>query len=133
MGRTPLHYAAGHNHAALVATLLEHGANVNAKDNVRVDPRRAGALRARGLPRARTTPPFHSVRVLQGGWTPLHNTAGYGHTAIVTMLLDRGADVNAKTPDGSTPLHSAAGFGHTAVVTVLVFRGTTTKPTSPCC
>jgi catechol 2,3-dioxygenase-like lactoylglutathione lyase family enzyme len=31
------------------------------------------------------------------GWTPLHYAAGWGHTSLVKLLLDRGADPNART------------------------------------
>ena len=30
------------------------------------------------------------------GWTPLHNAAGRGHMNIVTFLVSKGADVNAR-------------------------------------
>ena len=47
-----------------------------------------------------------------------------GHTAVVTALLDAGADVNKADKFGSTPLYAAAGYGHTAVVTALLDAGT---------
>ena len=33
----------------------------------------------------------------QDGWTALHWAAEGGHTAVVTVLLDRGADITATT------------------------------------
>jgi hypothetical protein len=44
---------------------------------------------------------------------PLHNAASFGHPDIVEILLDQGADVDARKPfksdvcRGETPLHSA--------------------------
>src|SRR5687767_15717179 len=46
-----------------------------------------------------------------------------GDVAVVTSLLDQGADVNAKFRYGTTALFKAAERGHTAVVKVLLARG----------
>ena len=43
----------------------------------------------------------------------------YGHTEIVAMLLDAGADVNAKHKWGSTALQLASDNGHTEIVKLL--------------
>jgi len=57
------------------------------------------------------------------GLTPLHSAAFGGHVEIVKLLLERGADPNAKTDDGLTPLHIAAFKGHVDVVRVLLEHG----------
>ena len=41
------------------------------------------------------------------GLTPLHRAAYYGLKEIVELLLDKGADVNAKDDGGDTPLDVA--------------------------
>ncbi|MFN2510049.1 MAG: ankyrin repeat domain-containing protein [Pyrinomonadaceae bacterium] len=46
-----------------------------------------------------------------------------GDVALVTALLDKGADVNAKFRYGATALFKAAERGHTEVVKVLLARG----------
>jgi len=42
-----------------------------------------------------------------GGSTALHHAAGYGPIGNLQLLIDKGADVNAKNRRGSTPLHWA--------------------------
>ena len=46
-----------------------------------------------------------------------------GDVTLVTALLDKGADVNAKFRYGTTALFKAAERGHTEVVKVLIVRG----------
>lgn len=46
-----------------------------------------------------------------------------GDVTLVTALLDKGADVNAKFRYGTTALFKAAERGHTEVVRVLIARG----------
>ncbi|MCM3905849.1 MAG: ankyrin repeat domain-containing protein [Pyrinomonadaceae bacterium] len=46
-----------------------------------------------------------------------------GDVTLVTALLDKGADVNAKFRYGTTALFKAAERGHTEVVKVLIARG----------
>jgi ankyrin repeat protein len=46
-----------------------------------------------------------------------------GHTAVAALLLERGADVNAKGVFGGTGLHWAAINGHKHTVEFLVARG----------
>ena len=46
-----------------------------------------------------------------------------GHTDIVKLLIENGADVNEKNALGWTPLGSAAYFGYTDVVKLLIEKG----------
>jgi ankyrin len=48
--------------------------------------------------------------------TPLHQAATYGHTAVIELLLERGAAVDVATTKGFTPLHSASYTGQTECV-----------------
>ena len=54
------------------------------------------------------------------GRTPLHLAANNGHHAMVRLLGEFGADIDAKTDDGCTPLHIAAHKGYDDAVRVLV-------------
>ena len=62
------------------------------------------------------------------GWTPLHLAAFFGHRELAQLLLDRGADVNARSKSerfakSNTPLHAAAANKQVEVARLLVERG----------
>jgi hypothetical protein len=57
------------------------------------------------------------------GMTPLHYAAWNGHVEITRLLLQKGADVNAKNKYGFTPLHLAALNGHIDILHFLVENG----------
>ena len=42
------------------------------------------------------------------GYSPLHVAVINGHFAVLQLLLDKGANPNCQSNDGSTPLHLAA-------------------------
>ena len=54
--------------------------------------------------------------------TALHLAAQNCHSNVVVLLLDRGANIDAKADDQATPLHLAAQEGCTEVVVVLLAR-----------
>ena len=49
--------------------------------------------------------------------------AFHGHLAICRLLIDKGAQVEARNFGGSTPLHYAASQGHIEIVRLLCDRG----------
>jgi ankyrin repeat protein len=92
-GRTPLSWAAGNGHEAVVKLLLEKGVELETKDKSNY------------------------------GQTPLSWAAGNGHEAAVKLLLEKGAELETKSNDGQTPLSYAAWNGHEAVVKLLLEKG----------
>ena len=55
--------------------------------------------------------------------TPLHKAANKGHRIVVKLLINRGADPNARDPYGETPLQTAAFYGHKDAVKLLLNGG----------
>ncbi len=57
------------------------------------------------------------------GWSPLHYAATGPSPAVVGLLLDRGAAINALSPNGTTPLMMAAQYGSEDSLRLLLKRG----------
>jgi len=51
------------------------------------------------------------AQINRAGWTPLHYAASGPDEGVSAWLLQQGADVNARAPNGSTPLMMAAKYG----------------------
>ncbi|CAN0435953.1 unnamed protein product [Ascophyllum nodosum] len=60
--------------------------------------------------------------------TPLHRAAAKGHAQVVSMLLENGAEVNARDGFFYTPLHLACVNGAAACVQVLLRAGADPTP-----
>ncbi len=69
------------------------------------------------------------------GFAPLHLAAYFGQPEAVVFLLDRGADIEARSTNprlrAVTPLHSAAAGGRTEVAVLLLDRGADPNATQP--
>jgi uncharacterized protein len=61
------------------------------------------------------------------GWTPLHYAATGPQPATVGWLLERGARVDSRSPNGTTPLMMAARYGSEESVDLLLRRGADPK------
>ena len=57
------------------------------------------------------------------GWTPLHYAASGPQPAVLSLLLDRGAQIDALSPKGTTSLMLAAQYGSEESVFLLLKRG----------
>jgi ankyrin repeat protein len=67
------------------------------------------------------------AQVNREGWTPLHYAASGPDPAVLAYLLDRGAIVDARAPNGSTALMMAASYGPEPSVRLLLERGADAK------
>ncbi|XP_077966277.1 ankyrin repeat and SAM domain-containing protein 3-like isoform X1 [Styela clava] len=59
----------------------------------------------------------------RGGWSPLMYAAYMGHQETINLLVETGADINQRTPQGSTSLILAAMCGYDAVMPFLLQNG----------
>ncbi|RDW65991.1 hypothetical protein BP6252_09626 [Coleophoma cylindrospora] len=116
-GRTPLSWAAGGGHVAMIKVLLENGAEVDSKDNSGRTP----------MSWAATNGNEAMVKLLlekgaevsskdNSGRTPMSWAAAHGHQAVVKLLLEKGAEVDSKDNSSRNPMSWAAANEHQAVV-----------------
>ncbi len=64
-----------------------------------------------------------SADVNKPGWTPLHYAATNGHLAVIRLLLQHHAYIDAESPNGTTPLMMAAHYGSPEAVKLLLEEG----------
>lgn len=61
--------------------------------------------------------------VAKPGWSPLHYAATNGHIAVMELLLEHHAFIDAESPNGTTPLMMAAQYGSPEAVKFLLQAG----------
>lgn len=59
----------------------------------------------------------------RNGWTPLHYAASGPEPKVLALLLDRGAKIEAPSPNRTTALMMAARYGDERAVDLLLARG----------
>ncbi|XP_078138986.1 ankyrin repeat domain-containing protein 27 isoform X2 [Centroberyx gerrardi] len=123
-GFTPLHVAALHGHAPLVALLTRHGANVNARNNQSATPLHLASQNSH-VQVVRSLLEFNAKLNKKDhyGNTPLIHACLRGNLETATTLLQSNALVNIVNQQGNTALHEAVRGGHQALVEVLVAGG----------
>ena len=63
------------------------------------------------------------ARLHQEGWSPVHYAATGPEVKLLQVLVERGAPLDARSPNGTTPLMMAARYGTVDGVTYLLARG----------
>lgn len=125
-GQVPLYLAMRDESGKVATVLLAHPAiRIDATNEANETPVMMAALRGnldwtqrlldRGAALNRT------------GWTPLHYAAAGPEARVVGLLLDRGAAIEALSPNRTTALMMAARYGSEASVDLLLARGASTR------
>lgn len=116
---TALHIAAKEGQEAMARLLLQHGANVNLLSESGETPlhmaARSGIEAVLKLFLGKV-----DVNTMTTKGTALHVAASSGRPGVVKMLLEHGANVNARMDNSDTALHKAAVSGSLAVIKVLL-------------
>lgn len=120
-GITPLHLATKHGHRNVAALLLKRGAAVNPESQDGVTPLSVAVQGGRQEMVALLL--ANGARVNEqaqiGGTTLLHVAAYRGDLEIVSLLLQHGADKQARMTSGERPVDLAQQQGHTALIPLL--------------
>ncbi len=90
-GNTPLHLAVDRGSQDIAELLIANGASVNARN--------------------------------EKGQTPLYRAIAIGHNEIAALLINNGTDVNNIDGSGTTPLHKAAHYGNVKILKLLIAKG----------
>nr|XP_033941738.1 LOW QUALITY PROTEIN: ankyrin repeat domain-containing protein 27 [Pseudochaenichthys georgianus] len=123
-GFSPLHVAALHGHALLLALLIRHGANVNARNNHSATPLHLAVQNSH----------VQVMRFLLECNAKLNKKDHYGNTPLIqaclcgnletaSTLLQSDALVNVVNQQGNTALHEAVRGGQQALVELLLRGG----------
>jgi ankyrin repeat protein len=126
-----LHYAASKGYEAILKLCIDHGEDVNSKDDggrvalhFAVEGGQEAMIRQLLGYRANTEAKTNE------GLTALHLASRNGHDATVELLIQHfGADRDSRTNDGSTALHLSSKGGHDSTVQLLIERFSIDKET----
>ena len=120
-GWTALHKATDLGNLAIMQSLLNHNADIEAKAPFEHRPLLSNQDRIKALAPDQSDPttPIDNKEI---AWTPLLRAASKGDEPAVRLLLDRGASVDARSPTNGTPLLHACESLNFPTVDLLLMR-----------
>ncbi|XP_078608945.1 death-associated protein kinase 1-like [Branchiostoma floridae x Branchiostoma japonicum] len=122
--RTPLHVASRYGQTELAELLIEHKAEVDARDGYGRTPLHVASMN--GQTEVAELLIEHKAEVDardDDDLTPLHLASVYGKTEVAELLIEHKAKVDARGEVQWTPLHVAAQQGHTGTCELLIRHG----------
>ena len=123
-GDTPLSIAVQRNVRSAGEFLLSRGADVFSANNDDYSPLRL-ALET-GLETRSWLLSSQVIKATDGsGNTPLHYASEWGLADAANLLIEKGADPNAKNANGETPVYNAVKVDNAALITTLISNGST--------
>ncbi|KAI8498597.1 Unconventional myosin-XVI [Branchiostoma belcheri] len=123
-GRTALHLASWNGQTGVVELLIQHGANLEARDkNGWTTLHLACRYGHTGIVELLIQHGADMEARTKLGSTALHLASGYGQTGVVELLIQHGADIEARDKYGETALYLACRYGHTGIVELLIQHG----------
>lgn len=121
-GNTALHVAVREESEHALQALLKHpGTDVGAINQAGETPLMLAAIKGR-LDWCQLLVKRGAL-INEPGWSALHYAAAGPEAAVVRWLLQQGAKVDARSPNGTTPLMMAAGYGGPTGVELLLAAG----------
>ena len=124
-GWTPLHKACDMGDLNMVNLLLQNDADIEARS-----PKKLVLKKTRSPDDTKGSAPSYSSDEDNSddsdsthGWTALLRASSTGKEPVVRRLLDRNADIEARSPSKATPLICAAEAQDEAIVDLLLLRG----------
>ncbi|KJK85429.1 hypothetical protein H633G_10728 [Metarhizium anisopliae BRIP 53284] len=131
-GETALNIASRHGHEAMARLLIEYGA-LDGDWQIRINPLAAAAENGHIDVVALLTENGIYPHMKECGGFALVKALHYGHVAIASLLISRGADIEFRTdccddPPYCSPLAAASRNGHESLVRLLISKGARPDP-----